>query len=202
MHAWRDDHQGWSTIRLLFVSSIKNLGHWLYCTGPVLYLAICTICNLNIHFHLFSYVILSLIKRYVKPENSKTRFVFVCYHGHISTSYLLSCLNSPWQNFTTKHWPITNGSITGGIFKTIGDSHHQLFVINMNCWWWEYHHWFVRTSGSIIITVNSSYQPMVLLITAALPYQPAVNMLFTASLLYDAAVITMAQDNKIHNLFR
>jgi hypothetical protein len=39
----------------------------------------------------------------------------------------------------------------------------------------------------------------VLLIIAASPYEPAVKMFFTASLLYDTAVITMLQHNKIHN---
>jgi hypothetical protein len=42
----------------------------------------------------------------------------------------------------------------------------------------------------------------VLLITAASPYELAVKMFFTASLLYHTAVITMLQHNKIHNFFK
>jgi hypothetical protein len=46
---------------------IKNLGHWLYFVGPVLYLAICSISDFNMYFHSFCYI-LSLIKQYVKPK--------------------------------------------------------------------------------------------------------------------------------------
>ena len=77
---------------------------------------------------------------------------------------------------------------------------------------------FVRTSWFITITDASSYQPTVmvhhhsqfapptgsddvLLITAASSSEPAVKMFFTASLLYDTAVITMLQHNKIHKFF-
>jgi hypothetical protein len=41
----------------------------------------------------------------------------------------------------------------------------------------------------------------VLLITVASPYDPTVKMFFIASL-YDMAVITMLQHNKIYNFFK
>jgi hypothetical protein len=66
----------------------------------------------------------------------------------------------------------------------------------------------VKTSELITITAASSYQPTVivhhhsrfapptggddvLIITAISPYEPTVKTFFTASLLYDTAVITM-----------
>jgi hypothetical protein len=60
---------------------------------------------------------------------------------------------------------------------------------------------------AVIVHHHSRFAPPiggddVLLITTASPYEPAVTMFFTASLLYDTAVITMMQHNKIHNFLK
>jgi hypothetical protein len=67
------------------------------------------------------------------------------------------------------------------------------------------------TAGShyqltVIVHHHSRFAPLtggddVLLITASSPYEPAVKTVFTTSLLYHTAVITMQQHNKIHNFF-
>jgi hypothetical protein len=67
------------------------------------------------------------------------------------------------------------------------------------------------TTGShyqlaVIVHHHSRFAPLtggddVLLITASSPYELAVKTIFTASLLYHTAVITMQQHNKIHNFF-
>jgi hypothetical protein len=73
--------------------------------------------------------------------------------------------------------------------------------------------------GLITITATSPYQPVVivhhhnrfapptgsddlLLITTVWPYGLAVKTFFTTRLLYDTAMITIQQHNKIHSLFK
>jgi hypothetical protein len=65
---------------------------------------------------------------------------------------------------------------------TTGQMHFQL----------HHHSWFAPPTG----------RDDVLLITTTSPYESAVKSFFTAGLLYDMAVITMLQHNKIHNFFK
>jgi hypothetical protein len=59
----------------------------------------------------------------------------------------------------------------------------------------------------VIVHHHSRFAPpsggdKVLLITADSPHEPAVMTFFTASLLYDTAMIIVLHYNKIHNFFK